>query len=312
MFSNLFKKSVLKSDADFLIMLERNGGASLDGTPRDAIILKKNEFDNLFKMLSIHITNESDFQYLKDHFQELKNVQGDYFFTKEMMVNLPRNPEIFDHKYNIEISSINELNFGHLELLEKEGRSLNKIFLTGFNLTYSFSTRELRDLKEKLNEIITNTGIDINKNEILRFLKIYRIIGINVEYEKYKGWRAALRDKKATCFGYSELLSLMLDRVGIKSTILEGESYTNGIREGHAWNQVRINGKWYNCDLTWDSDSMRKDKPVQYCLRSDEFFRKNKEHLLAKDTKQDIINSAPVDYNQQVINRYFGNNIVER
>ena len=311
MLSDLLKKSVLKRDAD-LIMLEENGGVSLDGTPRDAIILKKNEFDNLFKMLSIHITNELDFQYLKDHFQELKNVQGDYFFTKEMLVNLPHNPEIFDHKYNLEISSINKLNFGHLELLEKEGRSFNKIFLTGFNLTYSFSIRELRDLKEKLNEIITNTGIDINKNELLRFLKIYRIIGINVEYEKYKNWKVALRDRKATCSGYSELLSLMLDRVGIKSIVLEGESYINGIREGHAWNQVRINGKWYNCDLTWDSDRMRKDKPVQYCLRSDEFFRKNKEHLLATDTKQDIINSAPVDYNQQIINRYFGNNVMER
>ena len=305
-FSDLLKKSVLKKSAD-LIMLEKNGGSALDGTPRDAILLKENGFVNLFKMMSIHINNQEDFQYLKDHFQELKEVQGNYFFTKEMMVNLPHNHEIFNHKYNLEINSINELNSEYLEFLEKEGRGFNKIFLVGFNSNYSFNTRELSDLKERLNEIITNNGIDINKNELLKFLKIYKVIGRNVEYEKYKGWDVALRDKKATCFGYSELLSLMLDSVGIESVVLKGESYINEIREGHAWNQVKINGQWYNCDLTWDSDRMRKDKPVQYCLRSDEFFRKNNEHINGQD---DIIYVAPVDYNQQVINKYFGNNIM--
>lgn len=41
---------------------------------------------------------------------------------------------------------------------------------------------------------------------------------------------------------------------------------------GHAWNQVNIDGKWYNTDLTWDKNYMADYALPEYCLKSDKDF----------------------------------------
>ena len=43
---------------------------------------------------------------------------------------------------------------------------------------------------------------------------------------------------------------------------------------GHAWNQVKIDGKWYNLDITWFS-SMRE---VTYLLANDQVFYEDGRH----------------------------------
>lgn len=40
----------------------------------------------------------------------------------------------------------------------------------------------------------------------------------------------------------------------------------------HDWNQVKIDGQWYNCDLTWDADRLQSNRSLEYCLQSDEEF----------------------------------------
>lgn len=55
---------------------------------------------------------------------------------------------------------------------------------------------------------------------------------------------AALYEGKAQCSGYAAALNLMLRHIGIESMVVNSDT--------HAWNKVRINGEWYNCDATWD------------------------------------------------------------
>ncbi|MBE5789433.1 MAG: hypothetical protein E7325_07280 [Clostridiales bacterium] len=55
---------------------------------------------------------------------------------------------------------------------------------------------------------------------------------------------AALYEGRSQCSGYAAALSLGLRHYGIESLMMTGPD--------HAWNIVRINGKWYNCDATWD------------------------------------------------------------
>ena len=60
----------------------------------------------------------------------------------------------------------------------------------------------------------------------------------------------ALVEGKAVCDGYAEAYQYLLRKVGIQSFIAFGSSkYTE---EGHAWNYVRIDGKYYHVDVTWD------------------------------------------------------------
>ena len=53
------------------------------------------------------------------------------------------------------------------------------------------------------------------------------------------------------CDGYARCFELLLTKAGIecKSVIDPKQEVENG---GHAWNIVKLNGKWYHADVTWD------------------------------------------------------------
>ena len=55
----------------------------------------------------------------------------------------------------------------------------------------------------------------------------------------------ALIYHQAVCEGYSRALKLLLSKRGMECKILTSESM------GHAWNAVKVNGKWYHVDATW-------------------------------------------------------------
>ena len=63
----------------------------------------------------------------------------------------------------------------------------------------------------------------------------------------------ALINKVAVCQGYADAFSLLCYLSGVQADIVSGPA-NNGLSViGHAWNQVRINGTWYNIDCTWDA-----------------------------------------------------------
>ena len=64
----------------------------------------------------------------------------------------------------------------------------------------------------------------------------------------------ALVQGKAVCEGYAKAFQVVLRRAGIRSFLITGSSVnpSTGVPEGHAWNAVRIDGKYYHVDVTWD------------------------------------------------------------
>ena len=81
----------------------------------------------------------------------------------------------------------------------------------------------------------------------------------------------ALVQNEAVCDGYSKAFSLLLNQVGIESTIISGK--TGNI--AHAWNVVKLDNEWYHVDATWDDT--RKDtngvNDHKYLLRNDSEFK---------------------------------------
>lgn len=53
---------------------------------------------------------------------------------------------------------------------------------------------------------------------------------------------------QSVCDGYAEAFFLMMSCLGVDCDIVVG-STDEGL---HAWNQVKLDGEWYNIDLTWD------------------------------------------------------------
>lgn len=79
--------------------------------------------------------------------------------------------------------------------------------------------------------------------------------------------------RNGVCLDYSIALWKCLDRLNIDCNVVKGFAFgkqeeNSASMFNHAWNQVKIDGKWYNVDLTW-TKSMSTTK---FLLVNDEDF----------------------------------------
>ena len=126
---------------------------------------------------------------------------------------------------------------------------------------------------------IANRG----KNQLEKFLIAYYLIGKNVKYEfdddgessrnqNDDSIKGAVINKRAVCEGYSESLSQLLNLLEINNKCVTGKSTGKLKASKHVWNQVLIEGKWYNCDITNDSANINDNRKFDFCLVSDKDF----------------------------------------
>ena len=126
--------------------------------------------------------------------------------------------------------------------------------------TYTMSGSKLMfakmEFNTRMNEILSRVNPDSSDFEKELFL--HDAIAESVTYDKSRenahNAYGALVDGYAVCDGYAEALQCLLQRVGIQSFIVTGNSFnpSTSSYEGHAWNYVRLGGKYYHVDLTWD------------------------------------------------------------
>lgn len=74
-----------------------------------------------------------------------------------------------------------------------------------------------------------------------------------------------LQNGKIVCDGYSAAFMYVMLRAGIPCVEVIGSTESENGKANHAWNKVKIDGKWYNIDLCW-ADTERS---ARYDLKSD-------------------------------------------
>ena len=115
-----------------------------------------------------------------------------------------------------------------------------------------------RPAAQKLYEqmsVVINQVIKPGMTDYEKELAIHDYIVTHCEYGYTDGaneyaFRAygVLVHGKAVCNGYAEAMTLLLNCVDVENEIMTG--YADG--ELHAWNRVKLDGKWYQVDATWD------------------------------------------------------------
>ena len=124
------------------------------------------------------------------------------------------------------------------------------------SLKYRMSREEYETRLSRIRAVAAEieASIPASADDYDREFAVYRWLILNNDYERSSGPEsttaqadAALCNGRAQCSGYAAALSLLLRHMGIPcievSTIDE---------QDHQWNKVKINGRWYNCDVTWD------------------------------------------------------------
>lgn len=90
------------------------------------------------------------------------------------------------------------------------------------------------------------TGSDYEKELYLHDMLIRSTTYTYSCIDEQNGY-TALVEGKGVCAGYAFALQYLLMRAGIQSYYVVGDSGGD-----HAWNMVKIDGKWYYVDATWD------------------------------------------------------------
>lgn len=102
-------------------------------------------------------------------------------------------------------------------------------------------------------------------------------ISKTIPAESYTSY-GALVNHVSVCQGYTSATRLLLNIVGIENTVVIGTAgYTNDKAnwQGHSWNRVKIDGIWYNLDVTFDDPDNSSYISYRYFNMDDETFRLN-------------------------------------
>jgi len=152
-------------------------------------------------------------------------------------------------------------------------------------------TLGIKDERKKLDAILywvtDNIEYDVvSYKKSLRGQKIYPDFGIrqmdSIAREKEYDEAIACMTvylKKAVCEGYARLFKSLCIHSGIQCVVVSGKAKTllSDQLAGHAWNAVKLDGKWQLVDPTWASgyvngDSFTKERNLFYYLTSPEIM----------------------------------------
>ena len=149
-------------------------------------------------------------------------------------------------------------------------------FWIGNNYSYSYNLGTGNVIDVTPNYIMSGSALEKAKTDFSAAVSdmVRGISGSMSEYDREKLLHDRLAEKvvydgsdthahsaygamvqgKAVCEGYAKAFQVVLRRAGIQSFLITGSSVnpSTGTSEGHAWNAVRIDGKYYHVDVTWD------------------------------------------------------------
>lgn len=154
----------------------------------------------------------------------------------------------------------------------------------------------------------------------LKILHDYIVNNSSYSYETKSSPHSAytlFKEGKGVCQAYALASYKLLDAVGIDNYYVKGVAGS----ENHAWNKVKLDGEWYNLDVTWDDPISASGEDIlsyDYFLISDKKLAKShrpdkNNFPPARDEKYEVFRGIinPIDYKEELyyVNREDGGRI---
>ncbi len=119
----------------------------------------------------------------------------------------------------------------------------------------------VREINEKADWILSQIVTD-DMDDYQKCLAVHDYLTANIRYHFSAAHvktiydahtpEGALLKHQAVCGGIAKAMLLMLQKLGVFSLVVLGESEINREHVGHAWNIVRLDKDYYHIDVTWD------------------------------------------------------------
>ena len=154
--------------------------------------------------------------------------------------------------------------------------------VTQFGITYTVTYMTNAEQEAQMDAAVAALLASLNlgcADDYTKFITVYDYICENITYDydnlsngeyllKHSAY-AALVNKTAVCQGYALLLYRLMLELGVDCRYISGMAF-NGVETGsHGWNIVKLDGKYYNADSTWDAGGYE----YMWCLQSQETFK---------------------------------------
>ncbi len=128
-----------------------------------------------------------------------------------------------------------------------------------------YSIDEVKDMKKQVLAKAKNIIHDLdlaNKTEYECVYAVNEYLCDNCVYPAKEPYSTesytiygALIEKSAVCEGYARSAQLIFDLCGIDSYFVTGDTPQGG----HAWNLVKVDGEYYQLDITWNDSDYQKN-----------------------------------------------------
>ncbi len=196
---------------------------------------------------------------------------------------------------------------------EQYSYSSDEYYGTTLALSYTVTSDELSTKQSELNSVVDKvvssapSGTDY---EVEKYVNDYLVdnctydddASAKMDSGEYQGEAhnayGALVEKMAVCDGYSQAFKLICNKLGIDCVTVSG--YVDG-DGAHAWNAIKLDGKWSFVDVTWD-DSTNNESKFNYLYFNETTELISKDHKIAELFTE--VNDSEYDDSKYIYNTF--------
>ncbi len=140
-------------------------------------------------------------------------------------------------------------------------------FIPEYSMTVFEYIQDMKELEQVKNEVfgkLEDFADEFEKERIIHDYVIEKCKYIEKTGGTYSSLYGCLVNGQSSCEGYAKAMKYLLDECGIENYLAVGTTEDeNSAVQGHAWNIVKIDGKYYHLDATWD-DTEEDSAPNRY------------------------------------------------
>lgn len=258
--STEMKPTTIPSDATSSGTNSATGVVSADETSAETSIKTIHTADEISRPYSYNQLSEKQMYIYDAVITAAEKLKTDVPLSTVMDISAEDYCEVYQQIYNDEHALF------YIDTKMQYAMNTNTKKLASAIIFYKYSDEKIVEMQKAIDKEVQRVldGITPDMTEYDKVKYFYDYLASSVVYdestENCRDIYGVFVDKKAICGGYSKAFSHLCDKVGIETATVTGDA--DG--EAHMWNMVKIDGQWYNIDITYAVTESELGSYVRY------------------------------------------------